>query len=149
VVQNYLLTPQAEEIGFQRVFPELIETDIRAIRLSTLDEGLSFTLSRDANNEWTAPEISEGVLNLDAVTGLVQTVVVLPYWDTVTPQSADMSAYGFTPGVLLVAVVLTSGEQHGIVFGGLTPDGDRYYTIVDDRPELYLVERGAVDFLIN
>lgn len=150
LLQNYLASrsqPQ-QEIVLERIFPEMTVLDIQAIRLQTPDGSREFTLNREVDGTWTAPG-QEGALNAEAATAIARTIVLLPYQRTV-PEVDNLSLYGFNPyGTLLIQVLLADGAQHGVAVGGLTPTGSSYYTLVDERLEVYLVERGPVDFLMN
>jgi len=125
--------------------------DIQAIRLRDPQTEQSFIISRDADGNWTAPG-SDGRLDLDAASNIAKTVVLMPYWQTVElSESPDLAQYGFQPnGVLSVEIVL-AGDQggHVIAVGGLSPTGYEYYTVIDEQPRLYLMERGAVDYLMG
>jgi hypothetical protein len=148
--QNYVanqITP-TPPIVLLRIFPEMAVLDIQAIQLRNYDSSLSFTISRAPDGTWTAPD-SQGTLNVEAASNIARSVVLLPYQRTV-PEVENLADYGFeNRGILLIQVLLANGEQHVVAIGGLTPTGTSYYTLVDDRPEVYLVERGAIDFLTN
>lgn len=130
------------------VFKDVRLDDIRAIRLRSPETGQTFAIARADDGSWTAPD-SSGTLNVDGAELIARTMVVLPFHRTV-PLSAsdDKATYGFTPeGILAVEIVLNSGS-HAIAIGYRTPTSDAYYALVDDRSDLYLLERSAVDFLI-
>lgn len=130
------------------VFKDLRIDDIRAIRLRSPETGRTFTIARADDGSWTAPD-SSGTLNVDGAELIARTMVVLPFHRTVPLSTSDDKAtYGFTPeGILAVDIVLSSGS-HAVAIGYRTPTSDAYYALVDDRPDLYLLERSAVDFLI-
>jgi hypothetical protein len=136
-------------ISSARVFPDLTLDGIRGIRLRSPETGAMFALSRGTDGVWTAPG-SAGTLDLVGADGIARTMVLLPYNASLpVPDGADMAAYGFTPeGVLSIEILLTDGGAHAVAVGYRTPTEDTYYALVDDRPDLYLVERAAVDFLI-
>jgi hypothetical protein len=123
--------------------------DIQAIRLRDPQSGTSFVISRDSAGNWTAPD-SEGSLDIDAASNIAKTVVLMPYKQTVALEmNSDLSQYGFQPNAsLLVDVVLgNTSDGHVIAVGSLSPDQLQYYVLVDDKPEVFLIERGAVDYL--
>jgi hypothetical protein len=123
--------------------------DIQAIRLRDPQTDQSFVISRDASGNWTAPN-SEGSLDTVTASNIAKTVVVMPYQQSVIVTDAtNLEQYGFQPnGILSIEVVLADGNGHVIAAGGLTPDGYQYYVLVDEQPRLYLIERGAVDYLL-
>jgi hypothetical protein len=132
-----------------RVFPDLTLQGIQGIRLRSPETGATFALSRGADGAWTAPG-SVGMLDPRGADGIARTMVLLPYNATLTPPpDIDMATYGFTPeGVLSIEILLTDGGAHAVAVGYRTPTEDTYYALVDDRPDVYLLERAAVDFLI-
>jgi hypothetical protein len=123
--------------------------DIQAIRLRDPQSDTSFVISRDASGNWTAPD-SEGSLDTTTASNIAKTVVAMPYKQAVNLETnPDLAQYGFQPnGSLLVDVVLkNSSDGHVIAVGGLSPTGLEYYVLVDDKPQVFLIERGAVDYL--
>lgn len=123
--------------------------DIQAIRLRDPQTEQSFIISRDAAGNWTAPN-SEGSLDTVTASNIAKTVVVMPYQQSVTlTDTTELEQYGFQPnGILSIEVVLADGNGHVIAAGGLSPDGYQYYVLVDEQPRLYLIERGAIDYLV-
>jgi hypothetical protein len=124
--------------------------DIQAVRLRAANSDQSFIISRDTAGNWTAPE-SEGSLDVEAASNIAKTVVLFPYQRT-TPvdETTDLSQYGFQANpTLSIEIALTDGSAHAVAVGGLTPSGLQYYTLVDDLPQLYFIERGAVDYLLT
>jgi hypothetical protein len=100
---------------------------------------------------WTAPG-SLGTLDTAQAEAVARTMVLLPYNDVLleAPTEASLPDFGFTPeGVLSIEILLTDGGAHAVAVGFRTPTEDTYYALVDDRPDLYLLERGAVDYLIK
>ncbi len=131
-----------------RVFSGFTNTDVQAVRLNSPGEGLTFVLNRAVDGTWTAPEAS-GTLNAPVADLIARTMILLPYTSTLQPES-DLSVYGFVPiAGLTVEFVLTDGTTHGIVVGFRNPTETGYYAAVDDRVEIYILERAAVDFLIS
>ncbi|MCC6803952.1 MAG: hypothetical protein IT319_13800, partial [Anaerolineae bacterium] len=130
------------------VFTDIQINDIQAIRLRSPETGQSFTIARDADGNWTAPD-SSGTLNTSTAELIARTMIVLPFHRTIPlGASDDKAAYGFTPeGILAVDIVVSNGI-HAVAVGYRTPTSDAYYALVDDRPDMYLLERSAVDFLI-
>jgi hypothetical protein len=135
---------------FKRIYPEMAVLDIQAVQIANPNTGESFTISRSEEGIWTAPD-TDGTLDTEQATAIARTVVLLPYERTLAlATDTDLAEFGFRPnGILFVGVVLVSGEQHVIAVGDLTATREEYYVLVDDRPEIYLVKRGPLDFLIQ
>jgi hypothetical protein len=123
--------------------------DIQAIRLRDPKANQSFVISRDATGNWIAPE-SEGSLDKDTASNIAKTVVLMPYKQTVAlTDDTNLTQFGFQPdGTLLVDVVLSkSNNGHVIAAGGLSPDGMEYYVLIDDIQQVFLIQRGPIDYL--
>lgn len=150
VMQNNQPSPGAQTISTCEncVFTDVEINDIQAIRLRSPETAQSFTIARNEDGVWTAPE-SSGTLNPTGAELIARTVAILPFHRTVPLSSTDdKTAYGFTPeGILSVDIVMSNGI-HAVAVGYRTPTSDTYYALVDDRPELYLLERAPIDFLI-
>ncbi len=143
-------TSQAQQVLSQRIFPDLQINDIQAIRLRSPETGDSFVISRGGDGAWTAPD-SSGTLNTTEADNIARTMVLLPYSRTLTVSPGDdLAPYGFTPeGILSVEIIQTDGASHAVAVGYRNPTATGYYGLIDDRPDLYLLDRGAVDFLIS
>ncbi len=123
--------------------------DVQAIRLRDPQSDKSFIISRDSSGNWTAPG-SEGSLDTNVASNIAKTVVLMPYNQSVTLEvNPDLTQYGFQPnGSLLVDIILNrTSEGHVYAVGGLSPDRLEYYVLVDDKPQVFLIQRGAVDYL--
>jgi len=123
--------------------------DISAIRLRDPDTKKTFTLSRDSNGHWTAPENS-GTLDLTAATNIAKTVVLLPYESTIEVKpDTPLADFGFQPdGIFGIEVILRTNITHAILIGNLDTSGASYYGLVDDKKVIYVMERRAIDFLL-
>ncbi len=142
-------TPTSPLMG-NAVFTDFTPDDIQAVRLRSPDDGSSFVISRAEDGSWAAPE-SSGTLNSAEAENIARTMVLLPFSSTLpAPAGADLAGFGFTPeGILSLEVLLTSGNSHIVAVGYRTPTEDNYYALVDERAELYLLARPAVDYLIS
>ncbi|MCB9452112.1 MAG: DUF4340 domain-containing protein [Anaerolineaceae bacterium] len=142
-------TNSISEMNLLRVFPGLAVLDIQALRLSSPAENQSFILSRDTSGQWIAPD-SSGTLDTNAATTIARSIVLLTYQRTIMPENDDLSVYGFgEQASFAVEILLTNGDGHALAVGGLNSTGSGYYALVDNDPEIYLVDRGALDFLIT
>ncbi len=137
-------------VAYHFVFPEVAATDIQAIRLRNPVTGDSLSMARAADGSWTLPEIS-GTLNPTDANGIAQTMVLLPFSRTLPLSEAeDLQTYGFTPeGIFAIEFVLSNGTSHAVAVGYRTPTDNSYYGLIDDRGDLYLLERPAIDYLIS
>lgn len=137
---------------FTQVFPGLAVLDIQAIRLRNPDADRALTITRAENDVWTIPNNEAGVsLDADTASTIARTIVLLHYQRTLPlPEDGDLTGYGFNPsGILFVEVLLKTGEGHIVAVGALSGQRTTYYALVDDRQEIYLLERAPVDFLIT
>ncbi len=136
------------EVPGDPLFPGLQRTDIQAVRIQLPDSEQSFTVARGADGIWTAPGY-EREFDPAQAESIAATITLLPYYRRLDQAAQEpLTTYGFSPlGTLLVQVVLNNGTQHAIAVGGLTPSGDTYYVILDAQPDVYVVERRAIDFL--
>lgn len=135
---------------FQSVYPDLFLQDVQAVNLQNPLSGETFTINRAADGTWTAPG-REGTLDQAVAQAIARTIVLLPYTQTLPEPTADqLDDYGLVAnsGTLIIGAILTDGTPLGVAVGGLTPTGTSYFALVDDRPEVYILERAAVDFLI-
>ncbi len=143
--------PAEETVSLSFIGRELNMTvnDIQAIRLRDLQTNQVFIISRDSNENWIAPE-SEGSLDAEAASNIAKTMVLMPYERTIAvDNSTNLSQYGFsTGGTLAAEILLKNNSSHAIAVGGLTPTGLQYYTLIDELPRLFFIERGAIDYLL-
>ena len=144
-------TPEFQLDGtLLRVFPELAVLDIQAMRLEDLTTNTQLTLARDDNGEWTAPEL-DGELDSETVSGIARTFALLPYGRSINIlNDTEFADFGLNPtGQLLFQILKRNGESHVIAVGNLTSSEASYYTLVDERDEIFEVQRGPIDFLRN
>ncbi len=137
---------------FTRVFPDLAVLDIQAIRLRDPNSDLEFVISRDRDGQWTAPNAAaEERLDTDTASNIARTVVLLHYQRTLPLDSRTRLAdYGFAPnGIFFIEVLMPDGAGHVVAVGTLSGSRTVYYALVDDRQEIYLLERAPVDYLIT
>ena len=151
LVVNIIQTAESakpQRLPFERVYPTMDDDDVQAVRLRAPGTEIAFTISRAPDGTWLTTD-HEGTLDQNAAVVIARTIALLPY-DRTVPQIGDLSDYGFeSEGTLALETVLTSGETHGVLVGARAPSGSVYYALVDDRPEIYLIHRAAIDFLIS
>jgi hypothetical protein len=136
--------------GMPRVLTDFTVLDIQAVRIGSPNTGDSLLISRTAEGTWEAPE-SDGDLDAETATLIARTMVLLPFFDTFPlPPEEELAQFGFVrqnPRAVTVEILLVDGTTHALFFGGLTPNEDAFYTVVDERETVYLVEPRAVEFL--
>lgn len=136
-------------VPFYRVFPELAVLDIAGLRIRSPENEQTLTLVRGEDGNWQAPG-TMGTLNTDAASAIARTMALLPYVAVVTAADADTTLYGFQPeGILSLEIALVDGTDHVVAIGYRTPTEAGYYAFVDDRPELYVLDRAPIDYLIS
>lgn len=154
VAITFLQSAQPEPeaaLPFERVYDDITEQDIRAVRLRDPNTNSTFTISRNVDGTWSSPDLA-GTLDQQTATLVARTIATLPY-DSVLSITQDMNIidYGFAPsGTLAIDIVLINNQEaRGVIVGGLAPTNGIYYALVDDRQEIYFIYRGAIDFLIG
>lgn len=141
--------PAATPVAFARVYPQISSvSDVQAVRLQDPATEATFVLNRTEDGGWAAPG-TDGELNEAGAEGIAATVALLPFQRRIE-QAEDLATYGLSAdgGTLFIQILLADGTGHAVAVGDLTAAGTAYYALVDDRPEVYLLERGAVDFLL-
>lgn len=144
-------TPQPQASGtLLRVFPDLAVLDMQGIRLEDIASGQNLTLIRDEQGNWHIPD-SIGVLDENSASSIARTLAIFPYARSLNILSdTDFNDYGFAPtGQLLFQIIKSDSSSHIIAIGNLTEEEQTYYALVDDRDEIFQVERGPIDFLRN
>ena len=136
--------------AFSRVFPDLSVLDILAIQMSFPETDLIVTFARETSGQWIWLEEDQPISN-DVGTSVARTVVLLPYTRTIPPPSdGDMTQYGFgeTPQFLISVVTASNGEL-SVGIGDPLQTGPGFYGIVNDREQLYVLQRSPIDFLVS
>ena len=139
---------QPDDLVLDVLFPDLTAADVQAVRLRDPATDAAFLINRAVSGAWTAPDLI-GALNPATAENIAATVLLMPYSRTIPPEEqAGLETYGFASGGLLsVEILLIDTTAHVVAVGGENPARDSYYALVDDRLELYLLERSAVDYL--
>ncbi|MDX2160786.1 MAG: hypothetical protein SF162_05625 [bacterium] len=131
-----------------RVYPDLTVDDLQVVRIQDATSGEQFTIRRTPENAWATD--SGGTVVQTTADLIARTIVLLPYTQTLDlPPPEERARYGFIEGQgLLITALLNDGSSRIIAVGAFTPTGTSYFALVDDRTDLYVIERAAVDFLI-
>ncbi len=144
--------PAAPQISttpfYQRVYPDLEPESITAVSV-TDSQGEGIVLRYDAANEHWVFEATGAIFSTEVAENVTSTLSILPYLQTLpAPTEAELRTYGLTQDrALLIAAVTDEGQTHAVLVGLLTPASTSYYVLVDQRPEVYLVERAAIDYI--
>lgn len=143
------LPPQPTAM-LERVFPDLELSRIAAIRMIVPDTGRELTIARAESGEWVAPAL-EGTFDQEAATLIGRTIVLLPYRRSFAiDDTTDLTQYGFDPnGDIWLQFFTVDNEEHVVAIGDPAFDSPTFYALVDDRPAVFLVERPAIDFLLQ
>jgi hypothetical protein len=146
--QTQELERQLADLPGDPLIPGLALQDIQAIRIQIPATEASFTIARDDDGSWVTPGY-EGEYTQEQAESLAATIPLIPYYNRLENAAQnDISAYGFRPlGSLLIQVVLSDGRQHAIGVGDISPNRDTYYVILDEQPDIYVVEARAIAFL--
>jgi hypothetical protein len=157
VLQNNQVDPNADEgteptPQLRRLFPELAVLDILALRVEDRFTGDTFTLARNADGTWLAQidENSETAeLEQNAGTILARSAVLMSHTQTITlSPDRSRSEFGFRPDAqLYVSILAVDNRQYVVAVGDPLQTGPYYYAIVNERPEIYVIDRAAIDTL--
>lgn len=132
-----------------RIFSGWSASDIQALRLDDTTSDLDLLLNRTE----TGWETGDSTIAIDQTIAeaIAQTLAILPYEAVIANVSTDEYVnYGLENDRiwLQIQVILQSGSGHVIGIGGRVPtDGGGWYAVVDNFPEVYILNKGAVDFL--
>lgn len=143
-----LTGPTPRPLG--RVYPDLAVLDMAAIRLRAPDAGAPvLLLTRAESGAWLGPDGAP--FDADTAASIARTIALLPYQRTLPPpESGDLVPYGFAPrGLFVIEVVTLDGTGYAVEVGELARSEAAYYALVDERPDLYLLDRAAIAFLIQ
>ena len=151
-LQEDMRSPTAQPTAIlSRIFPEMAVINIDAIRLQDPINDEYMTIARDANDVWVFADGRDEALDQEAATLIARTMVLLPYRDSFTIEDDDnLEQYGFRPtGDFIILILMNDGTEHSVAIGEPTLSSPTFYGVVDDRNEVYLIERPAIDFLVN
>jgi hypothetical protein len=122
--------------------------EVAAIRLRDPATNRTFVMRRDASGAWLS-SAPDGALDAQTLANVESTVVLLPFEGIQALERGDsLQNYGFSPeGLLSIEFVLGNGQTHAVAVGNLLPSRTSFYGVLNDLPQLFLLERGPVDFL--
>lgn len=132
-----------------RVYPEMTVLDIRAIRLEDPVSAQTLSLAKDESGNWESFEYTDPI-DQNLATTIARSVVLLPYTRTIElSDNSDLAQYGFNNPQLLISVQMMNGEGHAVVIGDALQTGPEFYALIDDREQLYVIQRSPIDYLVT
>jgi hypothetical protein len=158
-----VLTPAGDDNGsgaatptlptFLRVYPNIAVLDILAVRISDPSSGDVLTFRREDDGTWVADEVAVEI-DQEIGTGVARTVALLPYTQTIDPPpNGDLAQFGFrvtSDGEVAnfnIQIFMTDGSIHFVAIGDPLQIRPDFYALVDDRSEIYTIQRSAIDYL--
>lgn len=133
---------------FLRVYPDMAVLDILAIQLEDPVTGQTFAVARAQDGQWEGVGFSDP-LNQELTSTIAASVVLLPYTRTIDlPTDGNLSQYGLgARPQFLVSVITADRQQHIVAVGNPLQSGPEFYALVDDREQLYVIQRSPIDYL--
>ncbi|MCU0511758.1 MAG: hypothetical protein MUE40_04215 [Anaerolineae bacterium] len=133
-----------------RIFTGFAPAQMQAFSILDPDTGATLSLLRDGDL-WTALEFDRPA-DPAAAEALAFTMAVLPALETLAEvPPADYAGYGLTEAdaFLLLSVLLRDNTRHVALIGDVTPDGLGHYALVDDRPQVVVVDARPIAFIVS
>lgn len=145
-------TATADPRDVQTVFRHITPEVIHALRIDDPRSERDLILENDGQGSWRLVGVpNPTALDPVVAANIAKTVAFIPYVQILPPEDArDLAHFGLTSETfwLQIQVILTTMETRNIVVGHLVPGSrDGYYALVDERAEVYVLNRGAVDYL--
>lgn len=135
----------------QTVFRGFTTEFIQALRIDDPYRDEDLILERNQEGQWRLAGRSDGTLDPLIADNIAKTVAFMPYQEIIGGIAAtDYVNFGLNAESvwLQIQVILKTTETYNIAVGGLVPGSENgYYALIDDRPEIYVLNRGAVEYL--
>jgi len=144
-------TPTADLRDIFTVFEGIASADIQALRVDDPQSDRDLILERTPDGQWRLAGYDDDTLDQLIAENIARTVAFMPFVEVVPALPLERYAdYGLTPEMfwLQIQAILKDGRELTIGIGAAAaiPEGG-YFAVVDDRPDVYVLNRGAVDFL--
>jgi hypothetical protein len=123
--------------------PSMPVREIQAIRIQ--DQADTFVMARGGNGEWTTPNLS-GPLDPTRAYQLALTISIMGYIQTI-PNTNNPADFGFDLPLMQIQILKSDQTTHGILIGAVTADGAGVYALIDDRPDVYVLDRSPLEYL--
>jgi hypothetical protein len=98
---------------------------------------------------WISPNSPQSI-NQESVNDVALTLSELPVidlFDGIEPDRYGEFGLSRVDYLMIIQLVLQDGTPHALIIGNRTEDEQGYYALVDDRPQIYVLGRGAIEFL--
>jgi hypothetical protein len=145
-------TQSADVRDTQLVFGNFDTSQMQALRVDDPTSEVDLILERDDDQTWRLVGLPESIFLDPVVTdNIAKTIAFMPYTELlggVLPE--EYVNFGLTNESiwLQIQVILKTGETYNIAVGGQIPTSESgYYALVEDREALYVLNRGAIEFL--
>ncbi len=140
----------AEDIETLLVFPNLTLENLQAVRLNDIREGREIILVKYPDNSWGLPNTESGQYDPTFAQNVPRTIILLPYQRIIeNPSELEWTNYGLIPTPLFQIEFFTlEGESHVVAVGNRAPSNAVYYALVDEREDVYLIDRAPIDYLL-
>jgi len=141
---------QAQLRQINQIFSDVQVEDVFAVNILDPVADLALTITRTEDNLWEVIEVPDLLAQNDA-DAIAWTMANLPYTNRLDAIAQDeVAQLGLTQedATLLLSVILRDNTQHVIAVGDLDPTASGFYALVDDRPELYLLDGQAIAYLV-
>jgi|WetSurMetagenome_2_1015567.scaffolds.fasta_scaffold309822_2 hypothetical protein len=110
-------------------------------------QNMSFRMQRNTQNNWVITSPRNGEADQGLASAAESQVGALKILNTLDPQ-ADLTGLNLVDPSSVIDLVFTSGVQHKIEVGGLTPTNSGYYVRFDGS-RIYVVSQDGIDSLLN
>jgi hypothetical protein len=112
----------------------------------------TLSFQRDDKDHWEFVELPEAIPDQEGVERIAITVSVLPYLEVlteVTPEDYPDFGLTQTDAFLIIVALLKNGEEHTVIVGDVASGNVSHYALVDDRPEVYVLDARPIAFLVS
>jgi hypothetical protein len=148
---NVSLTPTLDQRIINSLFRDWNDDNVIAVRLDDPLNDIDMVINRISDTEWQLQGEAVEQINQETLDLIVKTVAYIPFTDILRDiPDTNLSNFALTEDLiwLQIQVILDNNDTHVIALGARVPmvDGG-YYALVDDRQEVFVLNRGAVDYL--
>jgi hypothetical protein len=148
---NASLTPTLDQRIVNSLFREWNEDNVVAVRLDDPINDIDMVINRVNTTQWQLQGEAVEQINQETLNLIVKTVAYIPFTDILTDiPDTNLSNFALTEDLiwLQIQVILDNNDTHVIALGARVPTVDGgYYALVDERSEVFVLNRGAIDYL--
>jgi hypothetical protein len=127
-------------------------TDIQAFSIRDPYSGVTLSFQRNNSGQWESVEVPEAIPDQTGVDQVALTISLLPALEALNQVKVeDYPEFGLTQtdAFLILIALLKNGEQHTVIIGDVAPGNVSHYALVDDRPEVYVIDARPVAYLVS